>query len=197
MTKHNENKPLWCHCQYLTTQHGRSLNGRWLQCRNHPSHKAHFCATPTRNRALFTQSTRSLRHARWGQARPTFTCALISCSGRSTQTMSDVTCTFGPSSHRTQSTSQQAHAQNGTNCCQWECSHSLQATSKGLHNNLPANVLARPVWTGPNEGPTCFCKTSWLNSFAFCAQKYLTGFSVKLNLNLATCQDEHSFRAKL
>ncbi len=27
----------------------------------------------------------------------------------------------------------------------WECSHSLQATSKGLH----ANVLTRPVWMGP------------------------------------------------
>ncbi len=51
-----------------------------------------------------------------------------------------------PSSHRTRSTSQHAHATYGTHCGQWEHSHSLQATSKGLH----ANVLTRPVWTGPH-----------------------------------------------
>ena len=48
----------------------------------------------------------------------------------------------GPSSHRTRSTSQHSHANYGTHCGQWECSHSLQAASKGLH----ANVLTRPVW---------------------------------------------------
>ena len=41
-----------------------------------------------------------------------------------------------PSSHRTQSTSQQAYANYGTHCSKWECWHSLQATSKGLHTNL-------------------------------------------------------------
>ena len=50
-----------------------------------------------------------------------------------------------PSSHRTRITSQHVQANYGTHCGQWECSHSLQATSKDLH----ANVLTRPVWTGP------------------------------------------------
>ncbi len=49
----------------------------------------------------------------------------------------------GFSSHKTQSTSQHAHANYGTHCCQWECSHRLQATSKGLH----ANLLTRPLET--------------------------------------------------
>ena len=57
--------------------------------------------------------------------------------------------TARPSSHRTQSTSQQAYTFNWTHCGQWEYSHSSQATSKGLHTNLHANVLTRPVWTGP------------------------------------------------
>ena len=30
-----------------------------------------------------------------------------------------------------------------------ECSHRLQATSKGSHANLRANLLTCPVWTGP------------------------------------------------
>ncbi len=34
---------------------------------------------------------------------------------------------------------------DGTHCGQWECSRSLQATSKGLHAHLQANLLARPV----------------------------------------------------
>ncbi len=55
-----------------------------------------------------------------------------------------------PHSHRTLSTSQNAHANYGTHCSQWECSHRLQATSKGLHANLCANLFRRPVWTGPN-----------------------------------------------
>ena len=42
-----------------------------------------------------------------------------------------------------------ARANYGTHCGQWECSQSLQATSKGLHTNLHANVLTRAVWTGP------------------------------------------------
>ncbi len=36
-----------------------------------------------------------------------------------------------------------------THCSQWDCSHSLHATSKDLRENLHANVLLRPVWTGP------------------------------------------------
>ncbi len=52
---------------------------------------------------------------------------------------------FRPSSHRMRSTSQYALANYGTHCGQWECSHSLQATSKGLHKNLPANLLVHPV----------------------------------------------------
>ncbi len=39
---------------------------------------------------------------------------------------------FRPSSYRTRSTSQQAYANFGIHYCQWECSHRLQATSKGL-----------------------------------------------------------------
>ena len=39
-------------------------------------------------------------------------------------------------SHRTRSTSQKAPCLIGTHCCKWECSHSLQATSKRLHANL-------------------------------------------------------------
>ena len=54
-----------------------------------------------------------------------------------------------PSSHRTQSTSQQAYANFGTHYHQWEYSHRLQATSKGLHSKLRANLLSHPVWTGP------------------------------------------------
>ncbi len=54
-----------------------------------------------------------------------------------------------PSSHRTRSTSQQAYQNFGTHNSQWECSYSLQATSKDLHTNLHANLLTRPVWTGP------------------------------------------------
>ena len=37
---------------------------------------------------------------------------------------------FGPGSHKTRSTSQHAHANYGTHCGQWQCSHSLQARSK-------------------------------------------------------------------
>ncbi len=45
---------------------------------------------------------------------------------------------------------QHAHANYGTHCSKWECPHSSQATSKGLPANLRgANLLARPVWTGP------------------------------------------------
>ena len=54
-----------------------------------------------------------------------------------------------PHSHRIQSNSQQAYANYGTHCGQWECSHRLQATSKSLLANLHANLLMRPVWTGP------------------------------------------------
>ena len=50
-----------------------------------------------------------------------------------------------PRSHRTRSPSQQAHANYGTHCSKWEYSHRLQATSKGLHANLPANLLTCPV----------------------------------------------------
>ena len=51
----------------------------------------------------------------------------------------------------TQSTLQHVHANYGTHCGQWECLHSLQATSKGLHTNLRANVLTHPVWTDPKR----------------------------------------------
>ncbi len=47
---------------------------------------------------------------------------------------------LGPRSHRTRSTLQHAHANYGTHCSKWECSHRLHATSKGLH----ANLLTRP-----------------------------------------------------
>ena len=40
------------------------------------------------------------------------------------------------------------HANYGTHRGQWDRSHSLQATSKGLHPNLHANLLTRPVWMG-------------------------------------------------
>ncbi len=59
--------------------------------------------------------------------------------------------TVGPRSHRTRSTLQHAHASYGTHCRKWECSHRLQATSKGLHTNLWANLPTRPVWTGPSR----------------------------------------------
>ncbi len=49
------------------------------------------------------------------------------------------------------STLQHAHANYGTHCSEWECSHRLHATSKGLHANLRANLLTRPVWTGPKR----------------------------------------------
>ncbi len=45
-----------------------------------------------------------------------------------------------PRSHRTRSTLQHTHANYGTHC-----SHRLQAASKGLHTNLCANLLMRPV----------------------------------------------------
>ncbi len=43
------------------------------------------------------------------------------------------------------------HANNVTHYSQRECSHCLQATWK-VCTNLRANLLARPVWTGPNTG---------------------------------------------
>ncbi len=67
--------------------------------------------------------------------------------------------TVMPSSHRTRSTSQQqVYADFGTHYHQWECSHKLQATSKGLH----ASVLARPEWTGPHTNPS---RTTSLSKF--------------------------------
>ncbi len=69
-----------------------------------------------------------------------------------------------PSSHRTRNTSQQACANKGTPCCQWQCSHILQATSWGLHANLPDNVLMRPVWTRPKN-----LQSSPLVGFTVCA----------------------------
>ncbi len=49
-----------------------------------------------------------------------------------------------PSSHRMRSTSQHTQANYGTHCGgRWECSHSLQATSKGLHANLCAHMCLR------------------------------------------------------
>ncbi len=68
-------------------------------------------------------------------------------SGKGVNNLSFLT----PSSHRTQSTSQEAYANNGTHCDQWECSHSLQTTSKVLHANLGANVLTCPVSTGHRQ----------------------------------------------
>ena len=56
-----------------------------------------------------------------------------------------------PSSHRTRSTSQPAYTNFLTHYHQWDCSHRLQATSKGLRANLRANLLTRPVWTGPQS----------------------------------------------
>ncbi len=38
---------------------------------------------------------------------------------------------------------------NGTYCCQWECSHCSQATSKEKRSNLRACCVARPVWIWP------------------------------------------------
>ena len=38
---------------------------------------------------------------------------------------------------------------NGTCCCQWECSHCLQAKSKEKCSNLRARRVARPVWIRP------------------------------------------------
>ena len=46
-----------------------------------------------------------------------------------------------PRSHRTRSTLQHTHANYGTHCSIWECSHRLQSTSKGLPANLHANLL--------------------------------------------------------
>ncbi len=63
---------------------------------------------------------------------------------------------LGQGSHRTQSTSQQVHAYCGTHHGQWECSHRLQATPNGLHGNLHANLLTRPVWTGPEISHFCW-----------------------------------------
>ncbi len=60
-----------------------------------------------------------------------------------------------PHSHRTRSTLQHTQANYGTHCSKWECSHRLQATSKGLQANLYANLLTPPVWTGP-KGFGCF-----------------------------------------
>ena len=54
-----------------------------------------------------------------------------------------------PRSHWTRNTSQYAHANYGTHCGKWECSHSLQATSKGLHANFRAHLFTRSVWMGP------------------------------------------------
>ncbi len=57
----------------------------------------------------------------------------------------------GPRSHRTQSTSQQVYAQNGTHYTVNEDVHTLQETLKGLCPNLHAILLTPPtgVWTGP------------------------------------------------
>ena len=38
-----------------------------------------------------------------------------------------------------------------THCSKWECSHRLQATSKGLHANLHTNLLTCPVWMEPKK----------------------------------------------
>ncbi len=57
--------------------------------------------------------------------------------------------TLRPHAHRTRSTLQHVHANCGTHYSKWECSHRLQATSKDLRTNLRANLLRRPVWTGP------------------------------------------------
>ncbi len=50
---------------------------------------------------------------------------------------------FRPNSHRTRTLVTPA---NGTCCCQWECSHCSQATSKEKCSNLHARCVARPVW---------------------------------------------------
>ena len=50
-----------------------------------------------------------------------------------------------PNSHRMRT----GNPANGTCCCQWECSHCWQATSKEKHSNLRALRVARPVWIGP------------------------------------------------
>ncbi len=84
---------------------------------------------------------------------------------------------FRPSSHRTRSTSQQAGANNGTHCGQWECSHSFQATSKGLH----ANLLAHPVWTGPK-------KQLLRLPFFSVARGRMTGFCTRLGAQTAGCE---------
>ncbi len=72
----------------------------------------------------------------------------------------------GPHSHRMRSTLQHAHTNYGTHCSQWECSHRLQATSKGLHANLHANVLTRPVWMGPSKN-LLRSEQSWILYMAF------------------------------
>ncbi len=50
-----------------------------------------------------------------------------------------------PHSHRMRNATHNAMQANGTYCCQWECSHCWQATSKEKRSNLRARQVTGPV----------------------------------------------------
>ncbi len=82
------------------------------------------------------------RHAHWYRRAGTLLCTPDRQDPEASITAS---LTLRPSSHKMRSTLQHAHANYGTHCSEWECSHRLKATSKDLHTNLRANVLTPPV----------------------------------------------------
>ena len=91
-----------------------------------------------------------------------------------------------PCSCRMRSTLQNTHLNYGTHCSKWECSHRLQATSKGLHANLCANLLMHPVWTGPKrpkpDAHLAFSASCWGKTHSQNRQLCFTSF-VLLTIN--------------
>ena len=60
----------------------------------------------------------------------------------------------------------------------WECSHSLQATSKSLNANLQANVLM-PVWMGPKFATFDLCQNAAFH--VLCVKLCESGFATPLD----------------
>ncbi len=80
---------------------------------------------------------------------------------------------------------------NGTCCCQWECSHCLQATSKEKRSNLCVRRVARPVWIRPGHSLPLPCslelrkRNMFRQSCCDCGiVRFLVGFNTQCALYL-------------
>ncbi len=133
-------------CQALVRAHLRSTQKQKYISLDFSSDTMGVLTSPLRPNAFFWRFHRFCR--------PPFLHLYITTSGkfipwRVQERIQDLLAKFTQDAGCTRNATQA----NGTCCCQWECSHCTQATSKEKCSSLCARRVAHPVWIGPFRGP--------------------------------------------